>query len=163
MPRVAAERRGYDGHVGRPPTSESWAEHAIGALAGAGYRRGGARRAVVELLAGQGCALSAFDIEARLADGDRRVARATVYRVLEELEQLKVVARVEVGDGVSRYEPLHPGGVHHHHHLVCDECGELVPFHDERLERAIATVARSVSFEVSDHDVTLRGTCSDCC
>ncbi|HZO35657.1 MAG TPA: Fur family transcriptional regulator [Solirubrobacteraceae bacterium] len=142
--------------------SEAWAEHAVRRLADAGYRRGGARRAVVELLARQGCALTALDIERQLEDSDRGVARATVYRVLEELEQLGVVGRVEVGDKLSRYEPLHPDGHQHHHHLVCDGCGELVPFHDDELERAIAKVARKVAFEVSGHDVTLRGTCSAC-
>jgi Fur family transcriptional regulator, ferric uptake regulator len=131
-------------------------------LADAGYRRGGARRAVVELLGQQGCALTALDIERQLERTDRGVARATVYRVLEELEQIGVVGRVEVGDKLSRYEPLHPDGSQHHHHLVCDGCGELVPFHDEQLERAIAGVARRVAFDVSDHDVTLRGMCSRC-
>ena len=82
--------------------------------------------------------------------------------MLEELEQIGVVGRVEVGDKLSRYEPLHPDGSQHHHHLVCDGCGELVPFHDEQLERAIAGVARRVAFDVSDHDVTLRGMCSRC-
>jgi Fur family ferric uptake transcriptional regulator len=143
-------------------SSRDWAEHAVRRLADAGYRRGGARRAVVELLAQQGCALTALDIERQLEGSDRGVARATVYRVLEELEQIGVIARVEVGDKLSRYEPLHPDGVQHHHHLVCERCGKLVPFHDEQLEQAIATVARKVAFDVSDHDVTLRGTCARC-
>jgi Fur family ferric uptake transcriptional regulator len=147
--------------VGGAP-SQTWAEHAADRLADAGYRRGGARRAIVELLAGQGCALSALDIEQRLRESDRVVARATVYRVLEELEKLKVVGRVEVGDGLSRYEPLHPGGAHHHHHLVCDRCGVLVPFSDDELERVIHRVADHVAFDVSDHDITLRGTCAGC-
>jgi Fur family ferric uptake transcriptional regulator len=140
----------------------SWADHATESLAEAGYRRGGARRAIVDLLANQGCALSALDIEAQLRGSDRVVARATVYRVLEELESLKLVGRVEVGDGTSRYEPLHPGGDNHHHHLVCDVCGTLVPFSDDELEHAIHAVARRVEFDVSDHDITLHGTCRRC-
>ena len=36
-------------------------------LSGAGYRRGGARQAVIELLDEQPCALSALDIEDRPA------------------------------------------------------------------------------------------------
>ena len=142
-------------------TSTDWAEHAADRLAGAGYRRGGARRAILELLGGQGCALSALDIEERLKDSDRVVARATVYRVLEELEGLKLVGRVEIGDGTARYEPLRPDG-HHHHHLLCDRCGDLVPFGDEELERVIGAVARRVDFDISGHDVTLHGVCSRC-
>ncbi|HVW19241.1 MAG TPA: Fur family transcriptional regulator [Solirubrobacteraceae bacterium] len=141
---------------------DAWAEHAAQSLAAAGYRRGGARRAILELLGGQGCALSAQDIEERLRGSERVVGRATVYRVLEELEGLALVARVEVGDGVARYEPRHPDGRHHHHHLLCDRCGKLVPFGDEELERAIGAVARRVDFDVSGHDVTLHGVCARC-
>lgn len=143
-------------------TSAPWAEHAGERLAAAGYRRGGARRAVVELLAREGCARSALEIEQRLRDdGAREVSRASVYRVLEELEELRLVARVELGDGLSRYEPVHPDG-HHHHHLVCDSCGTLAPFSDPALERAIHGVAERLAFDVSDHDITLRGVCRAC-
>ncbi len=140
----------------------SWSAHALDTLAGAGYRRGGARHAVVDLLGRQECARSAVEIEAELRAGDREVARASVYRVLEELEALGLVARFNVGGGLSRYEPQHPDGAHHHHHLVCDDCGELVPFHDDDLERVIRRVSERVAFDVSDHDITLRGSCATC-
>ena len=77
----------------------AWSEHAATVLADAGHRTGGARRAVIDLLADQGCALSAQELEAKLGGGPRKVARASVYRVLEELERHKLVARVEVGHG----------------------------------------------------------------
>ena len=138
-----------------------WDEHAAQALSAAGYRSGGARRAVIEVLAEHDCALSAFEVEARLETAPRRVGRASVYRVLEELERLRLVSRVEVGHGVARFEPAHPGG-QHHHHFVCERCGELSAFHDEELERVIHRVARRVDFDVGDHDITLRGVCAGC-
>jgi Fur family ferric uptake transcriptional regulator len=139
-----------------------WADLAAERLAEAGYRRGGARKAVVDLLAGQSCALSALDIEDALRSGDRQVGRASVYRVLDELEQLKLVQRLQVGQGIARYEPLHPGGDHHHHHLVCDGCGDVVPFADEELERTLARVAERVAFEVADHEIVLHGSRGSC-
>lgn len=145
-----------------PSTSPSpgWAAQAEERLAGAGYRRGGARRALVRLLDDQACGLSAPEIERALGAGERRVARASVYRVLDELESLGLVARIDVGDGVARYEAQHPDD--HHHHLLCDECGELVPFRDEELERTIRRVAGRVPFRISEHDITLRGECPRC-
>jgi Fur family ferric uptake transcriptional regulator len=139
-----------------------WADHASERLADAGYRRGGARTAVVDLLGRQTCALSAFEIEEALRGANRRVGRASVYRVLDELEQLKLVAKIEVGQGISRYEPLHPGGHHHHHHLVCDDCGNVIPFEDEELERTIHRVAERVTFDVAEHEIVLHGSCGDC-
>ena len=97
----------------------SWADHAAERLSAAGFRRGGARAAVVELLDAQACALSAFDIEQALRErGDRAVARASVYRILDQLEELKLVSRIDVGQGITRYEPIRPGGHHHHHNRV---------------------------------------------
>jgi Fur family ferric uptake transcriptional regulator len=135
----------------------AWAEDASARLTAAGHRRGGAREAVIELLDSQPCALTALEIEDALRAG-RRVGRASVYRVLDELESLGLVSRVDVGDGIARYEP-HRG---HHHHLVCDGCGRLEPFQDDALELAIRRLAERVSFDVSDHDVTLHGCCERC-
>jgi Fe2+ or Zn2+ uptake regulation protein len=38
----------------------------------------------------------------------------------------------------------------------------MVPFEDSSLERAIARLSDEISFEVTDHDVVLRGTCERC-
>ena len=140
-----------------------WSEHASQRLSGAGYRRGGARQAVIELLDEQACALSALDIEDALRARDgRRVGRASIYRVLDELVTLDLLSRVEVGDGLARYEPQRPHDHEHHHHLVCDGCGRLTPFQDDALEKAIRGLAARVAFDVSDHDVTLHGCCESC-
>jgi Fur family ferric uptake transcriptional regulator len=137
-----------------------WSEHALATLAGAGFRRGGARQAVIELLDQQPCALTVLDIEDRLRTGERPVGRASIYRAVDELVNLDLVTRVEVGDGVARYEPQRSHA--HHHHLVCDGCGRLEPSEDDALEKAISGLAGRVKFDVSDHDVTLHGCCEDC-
>lgn len=142
-------------------THAPWAGHATDELARAGYRRGGARAAVIELLDQQGCALSAFEIEAALAErGLRAVARASIYRVLEELEALKLVTRLDLGQGLARFEPARTEG--HHHHMICRRCGKVFPFEDAELERSIERLTRTLPFEVDDHDVVLRGACEHC-
>ena len=139
----------------------SWSEHADRRLAEAGFRRGGARAAVIGLLDRQACALSAYDIEDALRADGRGVARASVYRVIEELVGLGLVTRVEVGQGVARYEPAR-GGHEHHHHMVCDTCGDVFPFADEELERTIGRLAGRVAFDVAEHDIVLHGSCAGC-
>jgi Fur family ferric uptake transcriptional regulator len=135
-----------------------WVEHALGELRRAGYRRGGARTAVVEVLARHSCARTALEIDDELRAENRRVGRASVYRALEQLDGLGLVSKVEVGHGTARYEPVRPGG-HHHHHLVCDDCGNVLPFEDPELERSIDRLSRRLDFRVAEHDVVLHGSC----
>lgn len=139
----------------------AWAANAARALSEAGYRRGGARQAILELLDEQACALSAVEIEHALLERKREVSRASVYRVMEELESIGLVQRVEVGQGIVRYEPVRHGPGHHHH-VVCDRCGRLEPFTDEALERAIRRVAERLPHEVSEHEIVIHGSCAAC-
>ena len=68
-------------------TSQGWVEHTTVALRQAGHRPGGARLAVVELLAEQDCCLTAQEIHDGLRERDRRVGVASVYRALELLRR----------------------------------------------------------------------------
>jgi len=147
-------------HARRRSTTD-WREHTLRTLAEAGYRKGGARNAVVDLLARQECALTAQEIDERLRAAGRAVGRASVYRVLELLCELRLVQRLEIGQGIARYERVEPDG-DHHHHLVCDSCGTIEPFEDPTLEQAIAQVSQRLAFAVDEHDVVLHGACSDC-
>ncbi len=141
--------------------ASQWAEHAHAVLNQAGHRRGGARSAIIDLLAEQPCAVSAFEIEDDLRASDRQVARASIYRILDLLQERGLVSRLELGDASARYEIVDPGGTHHHH-LVCDTCGSLVPFDDSDLERSIDRVSRRLGFRTHDHEVILRGDCAAC-
>jgi Fur family transcriptional regulator, ferric uptake regulator len=141
--------------------ASSWKEHALAAMTDAGLRRGGARTAVIEALAGHDCAVTALDLDDELSRRRPRVGRASVYRALEQLEQLGLVQRIEVCRGTAGYERVDPTG-HHHHHAICGECGRMVPFEDSALEQAIGKVSAGMEFNVTQHDVVLRGVCEKC-
>ena len=138
-----------------------WVDHTLGRLADAGYRRGGARTAVVQMLGRQSCAVSARDIDDALRGEGRSIGRASVYRTLETLAELKLVQRLDLGSGEKRYEVHRPGG-EHHHHLVCDHCGDVQPFEDPDLERALERLSSRVDYAVDEHDVVLHGACGAC-
>jgi Fur family ferric uptake transcriptional regulator len=140
---------------------QSWEARALDALRRGGFRRGGARTAVIEALARHDCAVTALDLEEELRDREAGVGRASVYRALEQLEALGLVQRIEVSRGTAGFERIDPTG-HHHHHAICRDCGRMVPFEDQSLERALAEVAGGMSFDVTEHDVVLRGRCDRC-
>ena len=139
-----------------------WLTQAEATLAAAGRKKGGARRAILELLGSESCALSAIEIEDALrAEPSRRVSRASVYRILDELEGLGLVQRLDIGQPRVRYERVCERE-DHHHHLVCDGCGVVMPFSDPALERAISSLSERVPLAVSEHEIVLRGSCRDC-
>jgi len=170
--RAAAEPAASSHHAHahasrRAQEGDTWVERAEATLSAAGHKRGGARRAVLELLDRQSCALTAVEIEDALREdsprtGRRRaVSRASVYRILDELERLRLVQRVETGQAMVRYERVHEHS-EHHHHLVCDSCGLVMPFADEALERAIDELSARVPLAVSEHEIVLHGACREC-
>ena len=138
-----------------------WIGHARTTLERDGYRLSGPRSAVVETLDDLGCSVTAKEIADHLHDRGRDIGLASIYRTLELLDRLRLTRRVDAAEGVARYEPLDPGG-EHHHHLVCDSCGEVAAFADPQLERAIERLADRVDYAIDAHDVTLRGECPSC-
>ena len=141
--------------------TDIWTDVALLRLRESSGRSGGARRVVVELLGEQDCCLSAQEIHDRIRERGHRVGIASVYRALEGMDALGLVQRIDLGDGVARFEPAHAAG-DHHHHLVCDDCGKVEPFEDSSLESAIERVADGRGYVVAAHDVVLRGACEDC-
>jgi Fur family ferric uptake transcriptional regulator len=116
---------------------------------------------VIGYLAEQACCLSAQEVFDGLRAQGRSIGIASVYRVLDQLADLRLVHRVELGQGVTRFEAAQPGG-EHHHHLVCDDCGKVDTFDDAELERALRRVAGSHGYALDEHEVVLRGSCTDC-
>ena len=139
------------------PPEKKWSERANTALSEAGFRSGGGRRQVVDLLGAQGCSITALEIDRQL----QGVGRATVYRSLEQLEALGLIQKVDLGGDAAGYERVDPSG-HHHHHIVCEHCGRVIAFEDDQLETAILALAERPDFTVSSHEVTLRGECANC-
>ncbi|HEU4979900.1 MAG TPA: Fur family transcriptional regulator [Solirubrobacterales bacterium] len=146
--------------MAHPPASD-WESSAREALSEGGHRAGGAREAVVSLLARQSCCLSAQEISDGLRESGRDVGIASIYRALDLLGELGLVQRVEIGDGGARFEPVVPGG-EHHHHAVCDTCGRVTAFEDERLEEQLERLAGRLRHSMSGHDIVIHGDCARC-
>lgn len=139
----------------------TWTDHALRTLAAAGHRTSGPRFEVLEAMASLGCATSAREIADLLRERGSGVGLASIYRALDLLDRLDLVHRIDVGEGVARFEPAHQSG-EHHHHMVCDSCGAVVGFEDDALERAIQRLSKRVDFAIAAHDVTLHGECPSC-
>ena len=131
-----------------------WVQHSNAVLRAAGLRASAGRTAVVELLGRQTCLLTAQEIADQLREDGSAGSTATVYRALETLHELGLLRRFDA-DGVARYEPVDPSG-DHHHHIVMEDSGDVVPFEDEELERVIEGLGERLGLVVTSHDIILR-------
>jgi Fur family transcriptional regulator, ferric uptake regulator len=104
--------------------------------------------------------LSVDEIIRRLRQQGEAVGTATVYRTLEVLVESGLVRAHDFGEGFKRYEPM-PAQAHHEH-LICERCGRVVEFQNERLERMLPILADEHGYEHQRHRVEIYGVCGDC-
>ena len=129
-------------------------------IRGAGLRCTAARLTVLQyLISAHGPKTHA---EVSKAVAERGFDRATIYRNLTELTEAGLVARVEVGDHVWRFELKRPvvKGSHatEHPHVLCTACGEVSCL--DGVNVAI-TPKRSRLFHAVT-EVLLKGQCGKC-
>ena len=86
-----------------------------------------------------------------------KVGYATVYRTLKLLTECGLAAERRFGEGQTKYETA--GDTEHHDHLICTECGHVLEFHNEVIEKEQERVARSFGFNVIRHRHELYGLC----
>ncbi|KZE38103.1 Fur family transcriptional regulator [Bhargavaea cecembensis] len=106
--------------------------------------------------------LSAEDVYLLVKDKSPEIGLATVYRTLELLTELKVVDKINFGDGVSRFDLRQEGAAHFHHHLVCIECGAVDEIQEDLLGDVEQIVEDRWNFRIKDHRLTFHGICSRC-
>ena len=132
-------------------------------LHGASYKLTPQREAtVLVLLEHEEDHLSAEDVFLLVKEKAPEIGLATVYRTLELLTDLKVVDKINFGDGVSRYDLRQEGAAHFHHHLICIECGTVDEIQEDLLGDVEKIVESRFEFAIKDHWLTFHGICKRC-
>lgn len=90
---------------------------------------------------------------------DSNIGIATVYRALSFLEEVDLIASITFGTDGKKYES---NAKSHHDHLICTECGKIIEFIDEEIEKRQDKIAKKNNFRITSHSMQLYGTCSEC-
>ncbi|MDW7651929.1 MAG: Fur family transcriptional regulator [Bacillota bacterium] len=106
--------------------------------------------------------LSAEELYALVKEKDPEIGFATVYRTLDLLDELNILHKLNFGDGRSRYELSHLQSEHHHHHLVCLECNQILEVKEDLLNQLESLIERENNFRIVDHRVQFYGYCDRC-
>jgi len=97
------------------------------------------------------------------AVGTKACDLATVYRSVTLFEQMGLVHRIDLGDGLARFEIADddPTG-HQHHHLLCRHCSRIVKLDDCVLGEVEDALARRYGYVHIKHRLEFFGVCPEC-
>jgi Fe2+ or Zn2+ uptake regulation protein len=101
---------------------------------------------------------SAEAVHARVTQEMETISLKTVYQTLHDLAELEEITSLDVGTGMTRFDP-NVGDPHHH--LVCRRCGSVrdlvVSFPELRIPKGA-----ELGFEVGTAEIVFRGLCPTC-
>ena len=128
------------------------AEAILDRLRASGGRITSARRALVNALFEHGGHPTAENLAAVVQARHPDVAQSTIYRILDDLEQLGEVQHTHLGHGPAVYhlaETAHP-------HLVCEDCGlvqELVKAAQRNHQQILTAPVDGIVQQLAIHTV----------
>ena len=98
-------------------------------------------------------------MEIKRNEPDLNVGIATVYRTLNLLEEAEMVTSISFGSAGKKYELANKP---HHDHMICKNCGKIIEFENQTIERQQSLIAKEHGFKLTGHLMQLYGICSDC-
>ena len=128
----------------------------------AGLKATPKRRMVAEYLLGSGDARTVEDIHRHLRKRMATLGLPTVYRIAEELTDIGLLARIDIGDRVARYAACRTHGTGHHHHIVCTRCGSVEAMPTCLFQRQVKALEQTTGFRITGHRLHVEGMCSNC-
>lgn len=90
---------------------------------------------------------------------ESNIGIATVYRALSFLEEVDLITSITFGTDGKKYES---NSKSHHDHLICTECGKIIEFIDDEIEKRQDKIAKKNKFKITSHSMQLYGTCEAC-
>jgi Fur family ferric uptake transcriptional regulator len=94
----------------------------------------------------------------QVAEAVRDVDLTTVYRTLELLEHLGLLAHTHLGHGAASYRLASDD----HAHVVCHHCGQIVDAPAGLADPLAEQLERERGFLIDRSHFTIFGTCADC-
>lgn len=133
-------------------------------LKATGFKITPQRRAIIEvLIENENEHLSSEEIYDMVRQNCPEIGLATVYRTMQLLDEINAISKLNLDDGCIRYElNLEGEDTHHHHHLICKECGKIIEVREDLLDEIEEKIETRYLFRIKDHDLKFYGTCDEC-
>ena len=102
---------------------------------------------------------SAQELHDELRKRGEGIGLTTVYRTLQQMAATGTVDTLRTDTGESVYRLCSD---HHHHHLVCRDCGRTVEVEGPAVERWTRSIAAEHGYAQVSHTLEIFGTCPSC-
>jgi Fe2+ or Zn2+ uptake regulation protein len=83
---------------------------------------------------------------------------STIYRNLEDLQELGVIVHSHLGHGPATYQLASLA----HGHFICEACGATLEAPDELFRGLADTVRAKLGFSIDPHHFAMLGLCMGC-
>ncbi len=116
------------------------------------------RKAILRVLFDESDHVTADELVRRVNSALPDVHVTTVYRFLDTLEEMGLVAHVHLGHGPAAYHLT----THRHAHVVCDGCGTIEVIDSSTIDRWSSELRRQTGFQLTEQHFAFAGRCSRC-
>tara|TARA_B100001750_G_C15514916_1_gene606362 strand:+ start:175 stop:621 length:447 start_codon:yes stop_codon:yes gene_type:complete len=121
------------------------------------------RLILLEILLAQNRPLTVEQV-VKLSKG--RIALSSLYRVINDLRELNVIAEFQTPDNIKVIELIGHDDTHHHH-IFCGSCGSVTDFEindqlETDLEKEIQKIEDKYTLSVISHSLELLSLCARC-
>jgi Fur family transcriptional regulator, ferric uptake regulator len=128
-----------------------------------GYRSTEPRRVVLGDIVGRSAPFTSAELWESVQENSPGIGRATVFRTLDLLSRIGILQRIHQDPDGGRCHTYMACSDAHHHHLICNQCGNVTDFADEEaIDALVREVERHTDFKVEGHRLELVGRCADC-
>jgi Fur family ferric uptake transcriptional regulator len=124
-----------------------------------GLKRSDQRDAILDAFLRAGHHVSVEDLLRLVKRRRADVGRTTIYRALKLFKDAGLASELLLG-GEARFEPI--WNRDHHDHFVCVQCGAIIEFHSDEIERLQDEIAEDIGFTIEGHRHHIYGRCRRC-
>ena len=141
-----------------PELVESQVKALVSTLRDRGFSVTHQRLEVYRALVADDTHPDAEGIHERVRKSIPSISLGTVYKAIDTLKNLGVIAEVDAPRSATRYEAV----LEPHQHLVCEECERIVDFSEPGFGIVRPPARLANGFEVRACQVSFIGTCREC-
>lgn len=106
----------------------------------------------------QGDHFTADELFEKAREIDQSTSRATLYRTITLLVEGGLLHEIDLGKGVTSYDPNFIDSPNHNH-LVCIDCSNVIEFEDLHISVLEDCITRRLGFTPASKSVQIRARC----